>query len=300
MRRVTLAGLALVLALAALAVTRSATQAEEITCQGSLPAVTVDNLRVPPAAACVLVGTTVQGTIKVENGATLTARRVSVVGNVQAEGAQLVRLLAGSVVSGSVQIKQGGAARVDQAHVAGDIQFEANLGPVSATRSRVGGNVQVVKNLAGVTIAGNTIDGNLQCKENLATPAGGDNVVHGNLEDQCAGLAALETTPPETALLALLVHTAGASNVTFTFAGSDDVAPATLLVFECALDGAAFAACASPHAVPGLAAGEHRLQVRALDLALNADPTPASYTWTVVSQATFAVFLPAVLGPASR
>ena len=53
----------------------AAAQAEERVCRGTLGAVTVDNLRVPQGATCTLNGTRVQGTVKVERNATLTAER---------------------------------------------------------------------------------------------------------------------------------------------------------------------------------------------------------------------------------
>jgi hypothetical protein len=62
---------------------------------------------------------------------------------------------------------------------------------------------------------------------------------------------------------------------TFEFAGSDARA---LAGFECSLDGAAFAACTSPHTVK-VKKGKHNFQVRATDQAGNADPTPASDDW---------------------
>jgi hypothetical protein len=43
-------------------------QAEERTCRGTLGRVTVDNLRVPASATCILNGTRVKGTVKVERG----------------------------------------------------------------------------------------------------------------------------------------------------------------------------------------------------------------------------------------
>ncbi len=52
--------------------------------------------------------------------------------------------------------------------------------------------------------------------------------------------------------------------------------------FECSLDGAAFAACASPLELTGLAVGDHVLKVRATDGAGNVEAEPASATWSVL------------------
>jgi hypothetical protein len=246
---------------------------------------------VPQNGSCTLDGTKVEGTIKVENGASLTAWRVTVIGNVQAEGAELVRVLTDSTVGGSIQIKQGGAARVDKVRVNGDIQYESNSGALSATRNVVGGNIQVFQNTAGVDIVENTVDGNLQCKENVPPPTGDKNVVHGNKEDQCAHLHPGDTTPPETTILTGPSR-ATRDTATFTFTGSDDSTAEWLLLFECALDGAAFAVCDSPYTVQDLASGAHQFQVRALDLALNLDPAPATYSW---GGNGFRIYLPLVV-----
>jgi hypothetical protein len=162
--------------------------AEERTCRGALGAVTVDNLRVPDGAGCVLNGTRVKGTIKVETGAALRAFGVEVVGNVQGENARKVAVRRGSRVGGSVQVEQGGKGRVSRSKVNGDIQFDQNTGALRASRNEVGGSIQVIGNRALATIANNRVDGNLQCKENEPPPVGGGNVVQGNKEDQCAAL----------------------------------------------------------------------------------------------------------------
>jgi hypothetical protein len=130
----------------------------------------------------------VQGTIKVERAATLSARRVRVIGNVQGENARRVDVIRRSRIGGSVQVKQGGAARVLDSYVNADIQYDANRAGLKASRNVVGGSVQVFQNTGGVALFRNTIDGNLQCKENWPAPTGGGNVVQGNKEDQCARL----------------------------------------------------------------------------------------------------------------
>jgi hypothetical protein len=187
MNRFVKISLSMLVALAFVLSANSIVLAEEFTCRGSLGAVTVDNLRVPQNGSCKLNGTTVKGTIKVENGATLTASKITVIGNVQAEGAKSVSI-SGSSVGGSVQIVQGGAAKIEKVRITGDILFDSNNRALSATSNQVGGNVQAFQNTGGVTISYNTIDGNLQCKENRPAPRGRNNIVHGNKEDQCARL----------------------------------------------------------------------------------------------------------------
>jgi len=181
------------LVLLAAAIAPAAALAEERACRGTLRAVTVDNLRVPQGANCELIGTYAKGTVKVERGATLIARGVRVIGNVQAENAKNViitdRRSSGvtyrSRIGGSVQVKQGGAATVKSSRITGDIQYDANRRYLRANRNKVGGSIQIVGNSGGAEIFRNVVDGNLQCKENRPRPIGGGNVVGGNKEDQC-------------------------------------------------------------------------------------------------------------------
>jgi hypothetical protein len=86
----------------------------------------------------------------------------------------------------------------------------------------------------------------------------------------------VDTTAPDTTIVAGPAATTNATTATFLFSATD--ASAT---FECSLDGAAFAACTTPKSYAGLADGAHLFEVRAIDLAGNVDPTPASYAWTV-------------------
>jgi hypothetical protein len=64
-------------------------------------------------------------------------------------------------------------------------------------------------------------------------------------------------------------------SATFEFTSSEPGAS-----FECRLDRGKFSPCASPHKVKAKA-GKHSFQVRAVDVAGNLDPTPASYSWKV-------------------
>ena len=162
--------------------------AEETVCRRSLGAITVDNLRVPQGAVCTLTGTRVQGTVKVEQDATLNARRIRVVGNVQAENARNVVVRDRSVIGGSVQIVQGEAARIVGNRITHDLLFDSQEGALAANTNRIGGNLQAFQNTGGIEIRRNAIDGNLQCKANEPTPTGGGNVVQGVKEDQCANL----------------------------------------------------------------------------------------------------------------
>jgi len=63
---------------------------------------------------------------------------------------------------------------------------------------------------------------------------------------------------------------------TFTF--SSDEAGST---FECAIDAGPHASCSSPYTTAALGDGVHTLSVRAIDMAGNVDPTPATRTVTV-------------------
>jgi hypothetical protein len=158
------------------------------TCEGYLEAITVDNLQVPQGASCTLTGTHVTGSIQVAKDASLKVYHSTVVGNIQADGARLIIILAGSTVGGSIQIKESDSVRVENVSVNRDLQFEMVNAALSVFGNQVGGNLQAFKNAGSLTIANNIVDGNLQCKENTLSPAGGNNIVRGNKEDQCADL----------------------------------------------------------------------------------------------------------------
>ncbi|MBJ7357681.1 ELWxxDGT repeat protein [Nocardioides sp.] len=92
-----------------------------------------------------------------------------------------------------------------------------------------------------------------------------------------------DATPPDTAITAGPGHgsTVTASAATFGFAGT----PGDTAKLQCSLDRRAFADCTSPHKFIGLANGTHTVAFRAVDGAGNVDPTPATRTFTVASNA---------------
>jgi hypothetical protein len=85
----------------------------------------------------------------------------------------------------------------------------------------------------------------------------------------------VDTTPPDTRIDSAPPSVTSASIATLAFSSPD----ADVAAFQCALDGAAFADCESPRALSALSVGSHGFQVRAVDVAGNADPTPAVAGW---------------------
>lgn len=163
-------------------------QAEEVTCQGNLGAITVDNVKVPQGKTCILNGTKVKGNIVVNTNATLRAKAVRVNGNIQAEGASYVEVLSNSMVGGSIQVKQGQRARLVGNKINGSIQLESNRGTLVSSSNTVGADLQAFQNTGGVSLSRNRINGNMQCKENRPAPVGSGNIVQGSKEDQCSRL----------------------------------------------------------------------------------------------------------------
>lgn len=91
-----------------------------------------------------------------------------------------------------------------------------------------------------------------------------------------------DSTPPNTTIFAKPADPTHQTAAVFSFSGSDNSTPGPYLTYQCQLDGAGYAACDSPITYTGLGLGAHTFDVRAIDLQGNVDPTPASYTWTIV------------------
>ncbi|MEA2218112.1 MAG: hypothetical protein QOJ35_738 [Solirubrobacteraceae bacterium] len=85
--------------------------------------------------------------------------------------------------------------------------------------------------------------------------------------------------PPDTTITISPGPTTGTGSPTFAFASSVPGAR-----FECRVDAAPFAPCTSPFTTPALSPGTHTFAVRGVDAAGNADPTPASVTFTVTDR----------------
>lgn len=92
-----------------------------------------------------------------------------------------------------------------------------------------------------------------------------------------------DTTPPETVITSGPSGTIDYSDVDFTFTGSDDIDPPSMLVYQHRMDGGAWSAwsAATMASYTGLADGPHVFEVRAQDSSGNTDPTPASRSFTV-------------------
>jgi Big-like domain-containing protein/cellulase (glycosyl hydrolase family 5) len=97
----------------------------------------------------------------------------------------------------------------------------------------------------------------------------------GNTTTSAPVTITVDNTPPETTLTPPSSPTT--DSPTFSFASSESGS-----TFQCALDGAAPAACTSPLGFTGLAAGSHTFSVAASDALGNVDTTPATFTWTAV------------------
>jgi hypothetical protein len=89
------------------------------------------------------------------------------------------------------------------------------------------------------------------------------------------------TPPPDTTAPDTSITSGPSGSVTETSASFAFTSTETGSTFQCQLDTAPSAACTSPQAYSGLAAGSHTFSVKATDAAGNTDATPATRTWTI-------------------
>lgn len=131
-------------------------------------------------------------------------------------------------------------------------------------------------------------DGDLGFVNDVAVSDGGE--IH--VTDASNGRIAVYSIVPTTTLDAAPTETSIDGSASFAYSSDENGAE-----FECAIDGAAFAACpSSGFTADGLADGEHTFEVRAI-YGDNADETPESTTFTVDAPQPDPDPDPAVAGP---
>jgi large repetitive protein len=84
------------------------------------------------------------------------------------------------------------------------------------------------------------------------------------------------TAPPVTTITGKPLAESGTSAATFSFAADKAVSR-----FDCGLDGAALAPCASPVSYTALSDGSHTFRVRAIDTVGTVETPPIGYTWNI-------------------
>ena len=99
------------------------------------------------------------------------------------------------------------------------------------------------------------------------------------------------TTLPDTTIISVIDGSGAAvkdggttlsTSIHITFTGQPGTNP--IAGFQCSLDGSKFSSCTSPFVPNNLAAGvKHSFQVLAIDTLGNKDPTPAQFSWTVLT-----------------
>jgi plastocyanin len=86
----------------------------------------------------------------------------------------------------------------------------------------------------------------------------------------------IDSDAPETTIVSGPSGTVASGVATFEFSAGEVGS-----TFECGLDAGAMVPCSSPQSYSGLSEGSHTFQVKASDVAGNADASPASRSWTV-------------------
>ncbi|WP_426245244.1 hypothetical protein [Nocardioides sp. LHG3406-4] len=87
---------------------------------------------------------------------------------------------------------------------------------------------------------------------------------------------AVDVVPPDTVIKSGPAPELTPGPLYFEFASTE---PGT---FQCAMDAGLWAPCETPYATTVLAQGPHTLAVIAVDAAQNADPVPATYSFTIL------------------
>ncbi len=110
-----------------------------------------------------------------------------------------------------------------------------------------------------------------------------DNVGHRQPTPAVQTSAFVDATPPGTMFTSGPATLGSSTGATFTFSGSDNLAPASSLGFQTSLDNGAWTNATSPLTLVNLPPGKHALRVQATDWAGNVTTAPAEYDWTVTA-----------------
>jgi hypothetical protein len=161
---------------------------DDKTCRGTIGAATVERVRVPVGAYCLLAGTTVKGSVTVLRNATLVAGGVDIRGSVHARKAKSVSVIVESRIGGSVRVESSARAVVTASRIGGSVRLTSNRGQVNVARARVQGDVELVSNVGRSTVTRNDVGGDLRCSANRPPPKGSGNRVGGARRGQCARL----------------------------------------------------------------------------------------------------------------
>ena len=206
-KRLLLAVLSLMTAVAGAVASASAAGAVTTNCTGQLSGVTVDAVNVPSGARCTLLNSVVNGDVTVQAGSAFLASNTQIAGQLSAYRAtvQLSRttvggsvshvqpvdfpisennfltkaVLCGSTVNGDYSVQ--GAPSFGRIFLGGSSCGTAGNNTVRG--SLVDSNNQATSN----EVAGNSIGGYLVCQGNSPAPTGGGNTAPVKI-GQCAGL----------------------------------------------------------------------------------------------------------------
>lgn len=184
----------------------------------------------------------------------------------------------GGIVAGSGSIDAGGT---------GGIAFDANNVPYYSFVATAGaGNVTGPFQLTPLGVALGLTDADVNflgcgagCTHNsFGFPPAGSRLVPVERDQPSGRFITLiqDTDPPVASVTSGPPSVTTATSARFTFKSSEDKS-----TFQCRLDGGGFGACSSPRTVSGLTEGRHVMDVRAVDLVGNVQPTPTAYSWSV-------------------
>ncbi len=125
---------------------------------------------------------------------------------------------------------------------------------------------------------------------NIAYNSNNNDMYVANLNDNTVSVIAMTQPPSHTTITSATdgnnnpVSNSGSTisaSITFTVQATQGTNP--IAGFQCTLDNGPVSNCSSPITYSSLSPGSHTFKVQAVDSQGNVDPTPASFSWTVVT-----------------